>query len=217
MRLLFDLDGTLTDPSLGITNCIRHALGELGALVPPAGDLLWCIGPPLHESFKILLDTDDDEPASEALAIYRERFGTVGLFENEVYPGVINCLKALSTAGHVLSVATSKPTVFAKRIIDHFELSEFFVAVDGSELDGTRGDKKSLIAHILERDTLQPEKVMMIGDRKYDMTGAAENGVRGVGVLWGFGSHAELSNAGAALCIDHVSELPGAVAEVAAG
>ena len=143
MHLLFDLDGTLTDPFLGITRCIQHALTVLDRIAPPADDLRWCIGPPLHDSFLSLLHTTDQQLASEAVEIYRERFGTVGLFENDLYPGVANCLRELSLQGHSLSVATSKPTVFARKIIDHFELTEYFRAVDGSELDGTRCNKTS--------------------------------------------------------------------------
>ena len=207
MRLLFDLDGTLTNPFAGITNCIRHALTELGADVSSAEELGWCIGPPLHGSFKTLLDTEDDELAARALAIYRERFGTIGLFENEIYPGIVDCLSELKSKGYSLSVATSKPSVFAKRIIDHFDLTEFFLSVDGAELDGTHGDKTSLIAHILQRDNLQPGEVIMIGDRKYDITGAADNGVRGIGVLWGYGTREELESAGASSLVEIPGEL----------
>ena len=212
MRILFDLDGTLTDPFPGITNCIRHALEKLKvADIPAAEELLWCIGPPLHGSFKTLLDTEDDSIADEALALYRERFGDVGLFENDVFPGIRGCLSALSRAEHILSVATSKPTVYATRIIEHFELREFFVGVDGSELDGTRGDKTSLIAHILERDELRPNEVIMIGDRKFDITGAADNDVRGIGVLWGYGSRDELEQAGASRLVESPGELFGVI------
>lgn len=212
MRLLLDLDGTLTDPFVGITRCIRHALKGLGSEAPPGEDLRWCIGPPLHESFLTLLNTTDDQLASKAINLYRERFGTVGLFENELCPDIVDCLQTLSQQGHTLSVATSKPTIFASKIIDHFGLTDFFCAVDGSELDGTRGDKTSLIAHILKRDQLDPDGVIMIGDRKHDMIGAAENGVRGIGTLWGYGSKEELQSAGAWLIADAPAKLPDAVA-----
>lgn len=214
VRLLFDLDGTLTDPFLGITRCIQHALKTLDHPVPPADDLRWCIGPPLHDSFLTLLNTADDRLAAKAVEIYRERFGTVGLFENEIYPGTIECLETLSDQGHTLSVATSKPTVFARRIIDHFNLANYFTAVDGSELDGTRGDKTSLIAHILKRDKVTPDDVLMIGDRKHDMIGAAENGVRGIGVLWGYGSTEELQSAGACTIVNAPADLEAEVAKI---
>lgn len=145
------------------------------------------------------------------MGFYRERFGTIGLFENEVYPGLVDCLHTLSQEGHTLSVATSKPTVFASKIVEHFELLQFFCAVDGSELGGTRGDKTSLIARILERDQLSPDAVLMIGDRKHDMIGAAENDVRGIGVLWGYGSSDELETAGASLRVATPNELRDAI------
>lgn len=214
MRLLFDLDGTLTDPFVGITNCIRHALIELKQEAPPAEDLRWCIGPPLHKSFLTLMNKSDDKLASRALQLYRERFGTVGLFENELYPGIIDCLQTLSRQGHTLSVATSKPTVFASRIIEHFELKQFFHAIDGSELDGTSGDKTRLIAHILERDQLHPNEVLMIGDRKHDMIGAANNKARGLGALWGYGSKEELKSAGASKLVASPGHLPEAIATI---
>lgn len=212
MRLLFDLDGTLTNPYVGITRCLQHALKVLDADVPLAEDLRWCIGPPLHESFLTLLNTADEQLASEAVNIYRERFGTVGLFENEVYPGLVDCLHELSAQGHSLSVATSKPTVFARKITEHFGLTKYFCAVDGSELDGTRSDKVSLIAHILDRDGLNPDDVVMIGDRKHDIIGAVANGVRGIGVLWGYGSSGELRAAGACRCVEILAKLSGVIA-----
>lgn len=214
MRLLFDLDGTLTDPFVGITKCIQHALTELDQIVPPADDLGWCIGPPLQESFLKLLDTENVQLATQAVELYRERFSSVGLFENEIYPGIADCLQTLSRRGHTFSVATSKPTVFARKIIDHFELTNFFCAIDGSELDGTRGDKTSLIAHILDRDQLLPGEVIMIGDRKHDMIGATNNLVRGIGVLWGYGSSEELMTAGASVCARAPGELPDVVDRV---
>lgn len=217
MRLLFDLDGTLTDPFVGITRSIQHALSTLGLNVPSAHDLRWCIGPPLHSSFKSLLNTTDDKPASEALTIYRERFGSVGLFENEVYPGVEECLRTLSQQGHSLSVATSKPTVYARRIVEHFQLTEHFVGVDGSELDGTRCDKANLISHILDRDGLASEDVVMIGDRKHDIVGASANAVPGIGVLWGYGAADELREAGATQCVERPCQLPAAIKKAEGG
>lgn len=215
MRLLFDLDGTLTDPFVGITSCIQYALNALGREEPPANNLRWCIGPPLHESFLSLLKSSDDQLASEALSFYRERFGKVGLFENEIYPGIEACLQGLSKNGYSLSIATSKPTVFAQRIVEHFELANYFCAVDGSELDGTHSDKGSLIHHILERDKLCPSDVIMIGDRKHDMIGAARNSVPGIGVLWGYGSIEELRISGACQCVDSPDNLTNAILRTA--
>lgn len=200
MHLLFDLDGTLTDPFPGITKCIQHALHSLVRPPPEAESLRWCIGPPLKKSFATLLGSEDETLADAALAKYRERFGMVGLFENAMYPDIEATLDELKTAGYTLGVATSKPTVFAERIVEYFGLEKYFRAVDGGELDGTRTDKTSLIAHILKRDAIMPSDVIMIGDREHDMIGARQNGVMGLGVLWGYGSREELSAAGAYDC-----------------
>lgn len=207
MHLLFDLDGTLTDPFTGITKCIQHALVGLGHPEPPAESLRWCIGPSLNRSFATLLGPQNEHLAVVALGKYRERFGSVGLFENEVYPGIERALDELTKAGHSLGVATSKPRVFAERIIEHFGLRKHFRSVDGSELDGTRDGKTELIADILKREGLEPDDVAMIGDRKYDIIGARENGVAGVGVLWGYGSLDELKAAGAWACVATPAEL----------
>ncbi len=197
MNLLFDLDGTLTDPFTGITKCISYALGMLDRKLPPRESLRWCIGPPLKYSFAKLLASDDDALTEKAVAFYRERFGTVGLFENEVYDGIPEVLEALKKNGHTLHVATSKPVVYAERIIDHFGLHRYFKCIFGSELDGTRSDKTSLISHILQRELIAPSETSMIGDRKHDIIGAKENGIYGFGVLWGYGTKDELKNSGA--------------------
>jgi phosphoglycolate phosphatase len=197
MNLLFDLDGTLTDPFTGITKCISYALDMLDRALPPGESLRWCIGPPLKDSFAKLLAADDDALAERAVAFYRERFGTVGLFENEVYDGIPEVLEALQKNGHTLYVATSKPVVYAERIIDHFGLHRYFKCIFGSELDGTRSDKTSLISYILQRELIAPSETSMIGDREHDIIGAIENGIYGFGVLWGYGTKDELKNSGA--------------------
>ena len=207
MNLLFDLDGTLTDPFPGITKCISHALDKLYRQSPPKESLRWCIGPPLKNSFAKLLASDDDTLAEKALVFYRERFGTVGLFENEVYEGIPEVLEGLQEKGHMLYVATSKPAVYAARIIDHFGLQRYFKAIYGSELDGTRSDKTSLISHILESESITSSETVMIGDRKHDIIGAKENRVCGIGVLWGYGTKEELETSGAHTCIGHPQEL----------
>ncbi len=197
MNLLFDLDGTLTNPFQGITKCISYALERLGRPSPPSGELIWCIGPPLIKSFAKLLDTDDNVLAEKALGFYRERFSMVGLFENELYEGIPEALEALQSKGHVLYLSTAKPRVYAERIMDHFGLTRYFNALYGAELDGTRNDKTSLISHILKTESIAAAEAVMIGDRKYDMIGAKENGVRGFGVLWGYGTKDELETSGA--------------------
>jgi phosphoglycolate phosphatase len=197
MNLLFDLDGTLTDPFTGITKCISYALDMLDRELPPRESLGWCIGPPLKGSFAKLLASDDDALTDKAVAFYRERFGTVGLFENEVYDGIPEVLEALQKNGHTLYVATSKPAVYAEQIIDRFGLHRHFKCIFGSELDGTRSDKTSLISYILQRELIAPSETSMIGDREHDIIGAIENGIRGFGVLWGYGTKDELKNSGA--------------------
>lgn len=202
MNLLFDLDGTLTNPFQGITNCISYALERMGRSSPPGEELTWCIGPPLKNSFAKLLDTDDMALAQKALAFYRERFGSVGLFENEVYDGIPEALETLKTKGHTLYLSTAKPRVYAERIMDHFGLSRYFRHLYGAELDGTRNDKTSLISHILKTESIPASEAVMIGDRKYDMIGAKENDVHGVGVLWGYGTKDELEISGASAFIE---------------
>lgn len=167
----------------------------------------WCIGPPLKNSFAELLGTADDKLTEEAIHIYRERFSSIGLFENEVYKGIPDALKTLHENGHTLYVATSKPTVYAKQIIGHFDLQQYFKTVHGSELDGTRSDKTNLISHILHSERIISSDTLMIGDRKHDMIGAKANGVCGVGVLWGNGTRDELHATGAHACISQPMEL----------
>lgn len=207
MHVFLDLDGTLTDPERGITRSIAHALGKLGRVVPDAGVLRSCIGPPLADSFRILLDTHDDALVREAIALYRERFGPIGMFENEVYPGIPEALTALRDAGSELRVVTSKPTAYAAPIVEHFGLAGFFAGVHGSELDGARTDKADAIAHVLRVAAIEPAAVTMVGDRSHDVVGARANGVASLAVLWGYGSRDELSRAGASIFVSRPSEL----------
>ncbi len=197
MHLLLDLDGTLTDPKIGILTSVQHALRELGEPVPELDDLVWCIGPPLKDAFTTMFGADQHDRIAAGVRHFRERFGDVGLFENEVYPGIPEVLAALVEAGHQLHIATSKPEVFAIRILDHFGLSAHFTSINGSELDGTRSDKTDLIAHILHQQSIPTTTAIMIGDRKHDILGAARNGIPGLGVLWGYGTREELEGAGA--------------------
>ena len=169
--------------------------------------LRWCIGPPLKDSFTKLLEIADDNLAEKALSFYRERFGTIGLYENKVYECIPETLGTLQEIGHTLFVATSKPGIYAKRIIDHFVLRKYFKNIYGSELDGTRVDKTSLISYILQTESIIPSETIMIGDREHDMIGAKANNVCGLGVLWGYGTKEELEESGAHSCITHPSEL----------
>jgi len=204
--IFFDLDGTLTDPKPGITRSIQYALQKLEhPAIPTEDELTWCIGPPLRASFVRLLGADHS--ADHAVAFYRERFSDVGLYENGVYDGIREVLTFLGAAGHRLFVATSKPHVYAERIVEHFGLRDHFERVFGSELDGTRVDKSDLLAYALQETSVDPARTVMIGDRSHDMVGARNNGMTGIGVLYGYGSRAELLEAGA----QRVCATPGAI------
>lgn len=205
--VLFDLDGTLTDPALGITNSVMYALEKFGILVGDRASLYRFIGPPLSESFEKYFSFSHAE-AEKAVACYREYFADRGIFENKVYDGIPELLDALRHSGRRLILATSKPTVFAERILVHFGLRDFFERVCGSELDGTRVKKDEVIAFALEQAALSDKRaVVMIGDRKHDVLGAIRNGIDAVGVLYGYGSFDELDAAGAQDAVKSVCEL----------
>lgn len=194
--VLFDLDGTLTDPAEGITNSVAHALRRMGMPVPPREALYPYIGPPLKYGFETFSGVSPDK-SDEAVEFYREHFAVRGLFENEIYRGVPEMLRGLCAAGTGVYLATSKPTVFALRILEHFGIAEYFSGVVGSELDGRRTDKGEVIACVLDTYALDPASSAMVGDRSYDMAGASKFGLYPVGVLYGYGSEEELCLAGA--------------------
>ncbi len=189
--VLFDLDGTLTDPRVGITRSIQHALAQLGIDEPDLAKLEPFIGPPLLQAFMQYYGFDEAR-AWEAVGHYRERFKVTGLYENRVFEGVPEMLDALNAQGRTLYIATSKPTVFAREIARHFGFDRHFKVIYGSELDGTRTDKVELIRHLLAEEGLAPADCLMVGDRKHDLIGAHRNGLQAVGIGYGFGSHAEL-------------------------
>lgn len=195
--LLFDLDGTMTDPFVGITRSISYALEKLGRIAPAADDLRWCIGPPLQVNFSRLLDTQDEEMIWEAVGHYRERYGRVGKFENTLIPGITDALARCVDEGFFLSVATSKVETYTGDILEHFDLRRFFDAVHGSALDGRNSNKADLLRHILSHEPVEADRAVMIGDRSHDIVGAKANGVQSIGVLWGYGDRAELEEAGA--------------------
>ena len=205
--VFFDLDGTLTDPKIGITTSIQYALAKFDVAIPTPDELTCCIGPPLHASFKALLGTTDAD-ADRAVDLYRERFSDVGLFENTLYAGIEETLTDVAVTGRRLFVATSKPHVFADRIIDHFGLRMHFGRVFGSELDGTRVHKTDLLRYALDETDTDPARAIMIGDRQHDMIGAANNGIATIGVLYGYGSRAELLEAGAGQLVAAPMEIP---------
>ncbi|HEY1534367.1 MAG TPA: HAD hydrolase-like protein [Polyangiaceae bacterium] len=206
-HLFFDLDGTLTDSRPGILRSLRHALTVLGREVPPDEALLRFIGPPTNDTFRELLGTADPAQNLRAISVYRERFVELGMFENSVYPGIVAGLSALREADFPLLVVTSKPEVYANQIIDHFELRQFFGHVYGSELSGERGNKGELIAHVLASEGLSSADAWMFGDRLHDIRGAKLNGLCAAGVLWGYGSKEELSEAGADALFADMPEL----------
>jgi phosphoglycolate phosphatase len=202
-----DLDGTLTDPFEGISNCIGYALERLGQARPADDALRRFIGPPLLATFEELLGR---ELAPRALGYYRERFGDIGWRENAVYPGIPAALSTITDAGHRCFVATTKPHVFARRIVEHFELAAYFTEVYGSELDGTRTDKTELL-RFAQRGLSEPKESVMIGDRHYDVVGARNNGFRAIGVTWGYGTADELRGAGADCLAASPEQLPSLV------
>jgi len=208
MNLLFDLDGTLTDSRPGIVACFQHAFSVLGYPVPSQNAIEESIGTPLHHAFQQLLpESVNDNIIDNAVALYRERFRDVGLFENRVYSGIPLALETISSRGAQFFVATSKPRVFAERILDHFNLSAYFQCIYGSELDGQRSDKGELIAHVLSTSRLSPAETVMIGDRNHDVVGALKNDVYPAGVLWGYGSREELKSAGVKKLFSQPNEL----------
>jgi phosphoglycolate phosphatase len=206
LNVLWDLDGTLTDPKLGIIQCIQFALRKFGREVPALDQLLWCIGPPLYESFPCLVPGSSHQDVLTLVDLYRERFADVGLFENELYPGIPELLGELGAhKKHFL--ATSKPHIFARRILTHFNLSQFFAGIHGSELNGDRCDKGELIEYVLKNEGLDRKQTVMIGDRKHDIIGAKKAGLIGVGITWGYGSPNELKDAGADFIFSNLPDL----------
>lgn len=194
--VLIDLDGTLTDPKVGITTSARYGLNKIGHPIADDVNIDWIIGPPLKASLaKILNVSVNDDLAEQALLGYRERFAVTGLFENLVYPSVAETLKALNERGYTLYVATAKPTIYAKQILEHFNLAQYLKVIYGSELTGERTNKAELIAYILEQEKLKAEHCLMIGDREYDILGARKNGIETIAVEYGYGSNDELNEA----------------------
>ena len=213
MTLLFDLDGTLTDPGLGITNSVSYALDRMGVPVPPREALYAFIGPPLTDSFRDQFGFSPEE-ADRAVSLYREYFSESGMFENAVYPGIPELLRHQRELGRTLCVATSKPIVFASQILDHFQLTAYFHWICGPGLDERKTAKADVVADALRRSATDSRDAMMIGDRSHDVLGAAACGVRTIGVLYGYGSREELTGAGAWAIAETVSQLDTFLAEL---
>jgi phosphoglycolate phosphatase len=216
--ILFDLDGTLTDSKPGIVNSTLHALRRFNETrgadlsIPEPESLTYLVGPPLRASFAKLAGPDE---ADTLLKFYRERYESVGVFENSVYPGVVSTLETLGAMGCRLFVATSKPEHYARHIAGHFDLARFFIEVHGAAPDGSRAGKADVIAHLLAQHHLASAETVMIGDREHDALGAKANGLlAAVGALWGYGSREELERAGAAPLVERPDQLVMALREV---
>lgn len=205
-HLFFDLDGTLTDPGLGITNSVMHALRRLGIEETDRTKLYSFIGPPLRESFAKYYGIQDWQ---QAIAYYREYFAETGIFENEVYPGIEEFLAAAKKAGYVLCVSSSKPEPFVERILEHFRLRKYFSVVAGATMDEKIDSKEAVLAMAIERAGADKASSVIIGDRRNDIEGGHFCGIDAIGVLWGYGSREELETAGADRLVATIGELSG--------
>ncbi|MBQ9963908.1 MAG: HAD hydrolase-like protein [Clostridia bacterium] len=204
--LLFDLDGTLTDPALGITRAVQYALRHFGLEETDPQKLLSYIGPPLLDTFRSYGLTD--EQSYEALRVYREYFADIGLYENAVYEGIPEFLKAAQSAGYVLIMATSKPEMYACRLMQYFGLTEYFACIAGSDMAETRADKAAVIRYAMQRVGITDvREAVMIGDRKFDVQGAKDFGMRSVAVSYGYGSMEELKKSQPTMLVHTVKEL----------
>lgn len=208
--IFFDLDGTLTDPAIGITNSVFYALGKMGKPLPPREELYCFIGPPLLESFQKYIGMTPDE-AEQGLTLYREYFSVTGLFENTPYTGVENMLCKLRNSGYTLCVATSKPETFAVQILEHFDLAKYFTQICGSSMDASRNTKTAVLEYLISKVGEEAKaSAIMIGDRHHDIDGAKNVGIPSLGVLWGYGSAEEFQKAGA----DYVAETMDALVDI---
>jgi len=212
--VLFDLDGTLTDPKEGITKCVQYALEKNGITPPPMEELMCFIGPPLVHSFMEFYGMDREQ-AEKATADYRERFRPVGIFENDVYEGINDMLSALKEKGYKIALATSKPTEFAKKILEYFEMDVYFDVVFGSEFNGVRETKTEVMEDVLSELYKKHKgseeefraRCIMVGDRKHDIIGAKNCGIHSIGVEYGYAPEGELEAEGATYIVDTVDEL----------
>lgn len=208
--ILFDLDGTITDSAEGIIHSVVHALEKMKLKVPTQSELYTFIGPPLNDTFKKIYHLDD-QAIEQAVNHYREYYQAKGIYENHVYDGIADLLMTLKDAGCTLYIATSKPEIYAKKILAHFRLNSYFEGIYGASLDGSRSNKEDVIRYALKEAKLtQLEEILMIGDRSHDMKGAKENHLDCIGVLYGFGNKEELETAGA----DYIAETPEEVGNI---
>ena len=205
--ILFDLDGTLTNPEIGITNCVMYALEKFGIKENDRKKLHPFIGPPLTYSFQTFYGLSEEE-SKQAVVFYRERFSVKGLYENEVYAGVPEMLRNLKEQGKIIILATSKPEEYAIKILKHFDLYQYFDFIAGATMDGSRGEKADVIAYALKISRIEDKtKAIMVGDRNYDILGAKEHGLDSIGVLFGFGDYEELTKEGATYIAETVEDI----------
>ncbi len=216
--VLFDLDGTLTDSAPGLVSCIGYALDKMGIEHPDAETMRTFLGPPLWVTFRDHFGLDEEQVV-RAIELYRERYHDTGMFENTVYDGIRDTLEALRDANIRMAIATSKPEYSATRILEHFDLAQYFEFIGADDLEGSRASKTKVIAHVLANTGLDPtaQRLIMVGDRRHDVEGAAEHGIDTIGVLWGYGDHAELANAGARVIVAKPVELTAALNVTATG
>ena len=208
--ILFDLDGTISDPKIGICTSVQHALSKMGIEVPDIEVLTPFIGPPLRDSFRDFYGIKEAD-MEKCISYYRERFSTVGLYENELYDGIADMLKTLHDAGKKIAIASSKPRVFVIKIMEYFHIDEYFDVMMGSELNGTRESKSEVIAEcfrlLFENDTPDLSKCVMVGDRRFDVEGAKAMNIPSIAVSYGYGPRKELEDAAPDFIADSVLEL----------
>jgi phosphoglycolate phosphatase len=205
--ILFDLDGTLTDSKEGITKSFQYALADMGIVEDNLDNLERVIGPSLKESFRDFYGLNEKE-CSKAIKKYRERFEDIGLYENKIYNGIIDLLKNLTDEGVLLAVASSKPTVYVEKICKYFGIDKYFHHIIGSFLDGRRSKKEEVVDEAIARfGHAQLSKIIMVGDRKFDIEGARQRGIKSIGVTFGYGGYEELKEAGADYIVDSVEAL----------
>lgn len=205
--ILFDLDGTLTNPRVAITASMAHALAEVGAEVPPIEELVWCIGPPLRQNLGKLLGPDRTHLVEPAAQGYLRRYATEGVRETTEYPGIDAMLRRIRHAGPRMYLATTKFVDHAEEVLIAFSLRQHFEGVFGARQDGSMGDKHELLKHIIEMAGIDPARSVMIGDREHDVAGGKANGIFTIGVTYGFGSREELEKAGVDAICDSPEEI----------
>ncbi len=215
--VLLDLDGTLVDSRPGILASYRAALHALGHEPDETFDIRQVIGPPLEDAMRVLLQPYGDDRVDEALAAYRQHYSESGFLGSEPYPGIVQSIEQMKRSGLRLHLATSKRVDFAIRILGHWKLAAYFDGIDGSLPDGALAHKPELLAHVLARYGLSPSQSLMVGDRRYDISGAHAVGMRGLGVLWGYGTRDELETAGADQLVDSPADLTRTVLSMIGG